>query len=202
MSGKAIPDGAVKERLERLASALDKYKQAKGHLPSPAIQDNQGRPLLSWRVALLPYLGEMDLYKQFKLDESWDSLNNKKLLKKMPVVFRHPMQIPHIVVEKMKTPYQVFVGVGTAFSAEKGTKDADLPGQTVLVVQRNDKKNVYWTKPAEITYDPQKPLPDLSGKSTAGYQAIVKDGAVRTIGKTMDEKTIRTLISPVLKADD
>ena len=33
----------------------------------------QGARLWSWRVAILPYIVAVDLYKQFKLDEPWDS---------------------------------------------------------------------------------------------------------------------------------
>ena len=49
-----------------------------------------GKALLSWRVALLPFLEENELYKQFHLDEAWDSDHNKKLLAKMPRVFAPP----------------------------------------------------------------------------------------------------------------
>jgi RNA polymerase sigma factor (sigma-70 family) len=75
--------------LQRLASAMHDYEMAEGILPPAAIYSKDGKPLLSWRVALLPYLDlEKDL--KFKLDESWDSAHNKKLLAKMPKIFRAP----------------------------------------------------------------------------------------------------------------
>jgi hypothetical protein len=38
---------------------------------------------LSWRVKLLPYLEQDHLYRQFKLNEPWDSPHNQALLKEM-----------------------------------------------------------------------------------------------------------------------
>jgi hypothetical protein len=48
------------------------------------VRDKNGKRLLSWRVALLPYLEEMLLYNEFNLNEPWDSEHNKKLIAKMP----------------------------------------------------------------------------------------------------------------------
>src|SRR5205807_2756917 len=60
------------------------FHDANGGFPAAAIQDNKGKAMLSWRVAILPYVEEAPLYRQFKLDEPWDSKHNKKLLAKMP----------------------------------------------------------------------------------------------------------------------
>src|SRR5205814_1696406 len=66
----------AEEHLKQLAGALDKYHEKHGSYPPAALCDGEGRPVLSWRVALLPYLGEEALYNEFKLDEPWDSLHN------------------------------------------------------------------------------------------------------------------------------
>ena len=72
--------------LKQIALALHNYADAnRGKLPGDVL-DKTGKPLLSWRVLLLPYLEQNDLYKQFKLDEPWDSKNNRPLLEKMPKV--------------------------------------------------------------------------------------------------------------------
>jgi hypothetical protein len=80
---------AVGDRRERadqfkhLMLAMLNYESANRHLPPAAIRDKDGKPLLSWRVAILPYLDEVELYKQFRLDEPWDSPHNSALIKKM-----------------------------------------------------------------------------------------------------------------------
>ena len=82
--------------LKRIGLAMHNYQSAKGHFPAAAITGKDGKPLLSWRVAILPYLedydGHMreDLYKAFRLDEPWDSPHNKALLSRMPAVFASP----------------------------------------------------------------------------------------------------------------
>jgi RNA polymerase sigma factor (sigma-70 family) len=82
--------------LKRIGLALHNYQTAEAHFPPAAITGKQGEPLLSWRVALLPYLEDYDghdhrdLYKAFRLDEPWDSAHNKALLARMPAVFASP----------------------------------------------------------------------------------------------------------------
>ncbi len=104
----------VRRNLRSLAKALKRYDEEAGHMPAPAITDKAGKPLLSWRVAILPYLGEGKLFEQFKQDEPWDSAHNKKLLAKMPRAFA-PVGIK--TRQPNSTFYQVFVGPGALYSA-------------------------------------------------------------------------------------
>ncbi len=77
----------VETNLAEIGKAMHQYLKVHEHFPPAAISSKDGKPLLSWRVALLPYLGHEELYKQFKLDEPWDSEHNQKLLDKMPRVY-------------------------------------------------------------------------------------------------------------------
>jgi len=73
--------------LKQIALAMHEYHDMNNTFPAPAIADKQGKPLLSWRVAILPYLDQKPLYSKFKLDEPWDGPNNKALLKEMPSTY-------------------------------------------------------------------------------------------------------------------
>ena len=86
-------------------------------MPPTALADPKGKRLLSWRVAILPYLGEQNLYNQFKLDEPWDNDNNKKLLAQMPAVYG---------ADRVETYYQAFAGLSTAFEDGKRIKFDDI----------------------------------------------------------------------------
>lgn len=66
------------------------YHDVNKTLP-PAVHSKDGKPLLSWRVLVLPYIEEDKLYREFHLDEPWDSPHNKKLLSRMPAVLRSPL---------------------------------------------------------------------------------------------------------------
>src|SRR5206468_5253686 len=68
--------------LKQIGLAMHSYHDVYKRLPSGAVQDKDGKALLSWRVHLLPFLEQEALFKEFKLDEPWDSDNNKKLLAK------------------------------------------------------------------------------------------------------------------------
>src|SRR5262249_35560887 len=73
--------------VKQMSLAMHNYANAYGYFPRQAIHGKDGRPLLSWRVSLLPYLEQMPLYRKFRLDEPWDSPHNRALLKYMPLVY-------------------------------------------------------------------------------------------------------------------
>jgi RNA polymerase sigma factor (sigma-70 family) len=100
--------------LEQIALAMHNYLDTFGSFPPPAIYSKEGKPLLSWRVALLPYLDQGTLYRQFHLDEPWDSPHNKKLLAKRPKVYHIPGS-----EDRTSTYYQVFVGEDTIFERRR-----------------------------------------------------------------------------------
>ena len=76
------------KNLKHLITAIHNYEATHNRLPTD-ITDKAGKPLLSWRVAILPFLeGQDGLYNQFRMTESWDSEHNLALLAKMPEVLR------------------------------------------------------------------------------------------------------------------
>ncbi|MCL4191413.1 MAG: DUF1559 domain-containing protein, partial [Thermoguttaceae bacterium] len=74
--------------LKQIGLAMHNYYDSYRTLPAQANYDPQGKPLLSWRVQLLPFLEQQALYAQFHQDEPWDSAHNKTLIDKMPPVYR------------------------------------------------------------------------------------------------------------------
>ena len=78
------------DRLTRIGLAMHKYHEIHGHFPAPAVVRDGGSPLLSWRVAILPYLGYRSLYERFHLGEPWDSAHDRDLLAEMPPEFACP----------------------------------------------------------------------------------------------------------------
>src|SRR4051812_42570179 len=59
--------------MRSIGVALQSYHEVYGELPPAVVRDKNGQPLYSWRVALLPFLEEHNIYQEFKLDEPWDS---------------------------------------------------------------------------------------------------------------------------------
>jgi hypothetical protein len=160
---------------------------------------------LSWRVALLPYLGEGALYKEFRLDEPWDSKHNKKLLARMPKIYAPT--VSGKPARPNTTYYQVFTGPDTPFNprAVRGAPPislgASLPASftdgtsyTILVVEAG--KPVPWTKPEDLTYDAKKPVPKVGGLFREGFHIALVDGSTRFIDRKIDARTLRALITP------
>ncbi len=161
--------------------------------PPASIRSKDGKPLLSWRVAALPYLEQNELYNRFHLDEPWDSPHNKALLKEMPEVYAPvlPTDEPRI-----STYYQVFTGPGTLFEDEKGTaliNIKDGTSNTLLAVEAGTP--VPWTKPEDIQYDKKKPLPKLGRQFDNGFFGAMADGSVRFFGNNTDKDFLRALIT-------
>src|SRR5205085_6442284 len=101
--------------LKQLAIAFHNYNSAYDTFPQAIYSKDKKKALLSWRVALLPYVEQNELYKQFKLDEPWDSETNKKLAEKMPKVYA-PVRGK---AEKNTTFYTMFAGEGAALNPKK-----------------------------------------------------------------------------------
>src|SRR5206468_6219088 len=109
--------------LKQIGLAMHNYHSSKDSLPPSAIVDKDGKPLLSWRVAILPYIEQQPLYDKFKLDESWDSPNNRQLLKYMPAVYFCPSTPKS---QPFTTPYRGFVGNGAFFEAGRAVRMRDI----------------------------------------------------------------------------
>ena len=188
--------------LKQMALALIGYSDAMGYMPA-AICDAKNKPLLSWRVAILPYIEQDNLYKQFKLDEPWDSDNNKKLIEQMPKLY----EIPADPKPKAgQTYYRTFVGEGTAWKnyghrARFPASIQDGTSNTWMVAEAGE--SVVWTKPDEIAYD-GKTAPKLGTFHNGGFNIAFWDGSVRYYAGV--PKGIHKYINPndgeVITADD
>lgn len=135
------------QRLATLGQALERYRADHGAQPPLARRDGAGRPLLSWRVELLPYLGHEELYRAFRLDEPWDSPHNRALLARMPEVYRCPEE----PAAPGATCYLAAVATrcaGAAWPRDPGVRPAGA-SYTALVAVVNAPAAVAWTRPAE-----------------------------------------------------
>jgi hypothetical protein len=181
--------------LKQIALAMHQYNDAFQHFPSPASYDRSGKPLLSWRVHILPYLGQQQLYRQFHLDEPWDSPHNKALIETMPAEFRSPRS----KAARGFASYLVPVGGGALYSSMKDQptiKDiTDGLSQTIMTIEVDDAHAVIWTKPVDLPFDPQDPRKGLDASYETGYPVGMCDGSARILPKTIDAKDLKALIT-------
>ena len=173
--------------LKQIMLALHNYLDARKHFPPAVLYGPDGKTPHSWRVAVLPYLGRQDLYAQYQFDEPWDGPNNRKLLDKMPDVFRSPKDPP----DSTNCAYFALVGPGTMFDGPSGTRAADVrDGFANTLMLFEAKRDIPWTKPEDLPYDPDKPLPALGGYFEGIFNVAMADGSVRSLPTTAPEKVL------------
>jgi hypothetical protein len=197
VQAKAGADVAITtNNLKQIGLAMHNHHDTLKRFPAPATLNPDGKPLLSWRVALLPYLetGGQQLYERFHLDEPWDSPHNKTLIAKMPEVYR-------CRGSKAAEGKTVFVGPrndGMIFGGPAGVmirQITDGTSKTIGVVEVDDAHAIEWTKPDEWKFDPDKPVDGLGGHAGNGFHVLALDGSVHFILDTIDGNTLHDLLT-------
>jgi hypothetical protein len=185
--------------LHNISLGLLNYESSHGHLPPAAIYDKEGQALLSWRVMILPYLDEGELYKKFHLDEPWDSPNNRALIAKMPRIYADPDPKLAPLVLEGKTTYQVPVGPEMIFYNKEGAKWREIKDgtvSTVLIVEVDPSRAVSWTKPEDWEVDLSHPRRGLERAGRNVFTAAFGDGSVQVIDlQKVDDATLRALLT-------
>ncbi|MBI1324737.1 DUF1559 domain-containing protein [bacterium] len=180
--------------LKRIGLAMHNYHQAYGKFPRQATLSPSGKPLLSWRVQLLPFLDENQLYSEFHLDEPWDSEHNKALITKMPAIFACPKS--HHPVSEGKTCYQVPHGKGTILSGENGGRLQDFTDgttRTIMAVETGDESAVIWTKPDDWQVGEDVSFTPLLGHHAGGTNLLFADGSLRFVKDSIPRKILKAL---------
>jgi len=190
--------------LKQIILAMHNYHDTFRGFPAACVTDKNGKPLLSWRVLILPFMEQGNLFDQFHLDEPWDSPHNKKLIPLMPKGFRSPNSsaapgmtvylgnasengvfiVPKDKERGKKTP------IGVSFRDIR-----DGTSYTIAVLEVNDSDAVEWTKPSDFSPNKDNPLKGLGSMQTGAFPAAICDGSVRFISNTIDKKTFQALLT-------
>jgi hypothetical protein len=180
--------------LRMVMLAMHNYHAAYNRLPAPAITSADGKPLLSWRVAILPFLDEQALYEQFRLDEPWDSEHNLPLSKRMPKVYATAgLRLP-----PGHTAIHAAVGEEIGLRPKDKTAFRDfLDGlsNTILVIESNADAAVPWSKPADVEIDMEDPLANFIGSPKKSFGVGLGDGAVKRVTDNFDVELFKALLT-------
>ena len=185
----------AKERLRKILLGMHNYESAYGFLPGD-ICDAKKKPLLSWRVTVLPYIEDEDteLYKSFKLDEPWDSKNNLALVEKLPKIFA-PIRIE--TDEPGHTFVQGFHGKEVFFDTARKLKFANITdgtSNTIAAVETGE--STPWTKPGGLPFDEKIDLPKFGAELDGDFHVAFLDGSVHLVkAKKFDPKAFKMLLT-------
>lgn len=180
--------------LKQIALAMLNHEATFRSFPPAYISDKTtGKALLSWRVKILPYIEEEALYRQFHLNEPWDSPHNKALVARMPATYRSPVSR----AAPGMTNYLTIRDKQSVFPGKDGITMSDIrdgTSNTLLVVEAADSKAVIWTKPDDLDFDEKNPTAGLVGLWPGGFNAVFCDGHVQFISSRIDAETMQNLV--------
>jgi hypothetical protein len=199
--GSTSRSGFCLNNMRNIAQALKQYELVNGTLPPAYIADENGKPMHSWRVLILPYIERQDLYEKYRFDEPWDGPNNSQLHNHRVHLFECPSD-DHTM---NNTSYIAVTGAKTIWPNEKTTKFSDVKdglGNTILLVEVRD-SGIHWMEPRDldITQMPMainsdKGLSISSSHETLAFANVMfADGKPRRIPNTASTKALRAALT-------
>jgi prepilin-type processing-associated H-X9-DG protein len=206
-AGPAARRSQCKNNLKQIGIALYNYHEKFGSLPPAYIADQNGRPLHSWRVLLLPFLDQAPLYAQYRFDEPWDGPNNSKLADSIHSIYCCPSDdhgdLDHKLGRSTMTSYVAVVGADTAWPGHGASSFQDIKdgtSNTLLVVEVAN-SGIHWMEPRDLHVLQMTPTINaksgqgMSSRHTGGAHGVFADGSVRFISDTLTADALRALIT-------
>jgi prepilin-type processing-associated H-X9-DG protein len=192
------------QNLYRIALALRNYHDTFKTFPPVCICDDQGRPTHSWRVAILPFLDQKELYDQYDFNEPWDGPNNRKLHDVILPVYCCPAAQrfrPSPTTNYFAVVGQETVGMSPAAYRMSATmwypnrvmrmSDVrDGTSNTVMLVEVAD-SDVHWMEPRDVrlkyadSREEIKLVPPAGSKHRDGLNVAFGDGSVATLPREL-----------------
>lgn len=181
--------------LKQIMLAIHTFEGNYKKLPPQALASKDGKKLLSWRVLLLPYIEQKELYEQFKLDEPWDSDHNKKLISKMPDVYKSQGGSLGEGKTRFVAPLTKSSFMGKTGGALQFRDITDGSSNTLAIVEASPENAVIWTKPEDVTVDLKKVFVSLFGDNAEKGLVTMLDGSARKISNQTTNETWEQLLS-------
>jgi hypothetical protein len=200
---EAARRSACKGHLKQLGLALLIYHDEYGTFPPAYVADANGKPMHSWRVLILPFIDQSDLYEMYDFSQPWNGPDNSKLgLDEYPVrLFNCPTAAPNGC---QTTNYVAVVGPQTAWPGRKPTKVLKLFNnytKTILLVEIND-SNIHWMEPRDLTFkDAVAGINNGSGlRISSGHREkrhyLTAGGAVETFPAGLSVEQLKAMLRP------
>jgi hypothetical protein len=192
--------GFVKKNLRTIGAAMQAYHDDFGCYP-PAYQANQtGKPMHSWRVLLLPYLGKQHLYGRYDFNEPWDGPNNSQLALEMPRVYAGD---PQDVFYTQETSFMVITGKGTPFFQDQSCSKSAIgdPLPDTILVAEIESKTVSWMDPTDLDRSTMSfeingtPGSEIGSQRSSGAYVLTADNQIHLLRHDASPTAVESLIT-------
>ena len=181
--------------------AIWNYESAHGRFPPAWQVDDNGVPMHSWRVLILPFLELNGLYDQYRFDEPWDGPNNSKLANQMPNIYHCP-SVPY---STSQTTYKLVSAPEAFFNGSESRTLGDAVDGTAstIVLVEDTEHPVNWMKPEGISIEAavaayRSPKvchcgrkETLFSKTLPFKNLVTLDGATSRASADIDSETLR-----------
>ncbi len=188
------------DSMKSIVVALNDYNARYGTYPTPIVSDVTGKPLYSWRVLILPFLGYEDLFQRFQLDQAWDSPANLALLNEMPSVFASS-NAPDAQANH-EPNFVLLVGTGTAFPPTGPMSAAQITDDPTVLLVETKAGGIVWTQPGDIDIGKfgvnlgSISMQNIGGQHATHVVAVDRNGRGMRIPKTTPKLVLEALVTP------
>ncbi len=182
-----------KTHLKQLSLALDSYHERYQRFPPACTLGSDGKPWHSWRVLILPELGEQKLFNAYRFDEPWDGPHNAQLAQRMPEVFGYPGE--------SAAKFLAVTGQYTAWPGSLSSRLREFQNGTsysIMLVESAD-SDINWLEPRDIPYEEAMKrrkaatAPRLAGRY-ADASIVLADGRPLSLKESLDDSTLSSLL--------
>lgn len=173
--------------------ATHNFESAFMKFPPKNIMDDEGKPLLSWRVAILPFMGDegLELYNKFKLNEPWDSKHNKKLVMEIPEVFTTDIDL----AQAGKTVWTIPQGENFIGSCMKMGDIIDGTSNTILLLSTTPENSMVWTQPVDFEPNLDDLKDGILSESEDAPTAGFADGSIHLLRPDLSNEALMALLT-------
>lgn len=186
--------------LKQIGLGLQNYYDVYNCFPPVYTTDENGRPMHSWRVLILPFIEHEALYELYDLNEPWDGPHNSLLANQPPSVFLCPGEG---AVPSANTDYVAVVGPETIWQPDKCTTFADIKdgsSRTIAVIEASS-AGINWMEPRDLSFAAldrginPKQGPGISSMHPGVVIALFADGHTPTIQENISLETLKALFT-------
>ena len=182
--------------LHQISIALMQYEAANGCFPPAYVADEDGNSMHSWRVLILPYLGQQALFNIYNFEEPWDSPNNQMVADTMISIYSCAS---YAGSDPLETNYVMIVGPGTISDGAGTTSTADIkdgPSNTIMVVEVAN-SGINWAEPRDLDAEQisyrinDQTAAGISSDHPGGACVVMCDGSVHFLDNSTDPEVIK-----------
>jgi len=193
--------------LKRIGLAMQEYHQKYGRFPPSFVPGRDGKPMHSWRVLLLPFLDEKELYANYRLDEPWNGPHNIALAERMPAVYRCPSDYS---ADHSQTSYAMIVGPHAISDGPTSRRIRDIKdgGSKTIMVAEAANAGIKWTEPRDLNAKDMTFVTHVVKEHSRGYESDIAsrhgsgrtnvlfcDGIVNDVNDGTEEKVLRAMMT-------